>query len=144
MTNTGGAVSPPDDTYGSLTQRELTVLHEMGDGLTAAQIADRLAISPKTVESHKQRIYSKLGARNQSEAVAIALGRGLADRTKAVSLIVSSRTAGVDVRPRGARRRAPPHHRPRVLIGDADLFTRRRFARVCKRKSGCASSTATI
>lgn len=74
MTDTGGAVSPPADPRGSLTERELTVLHEMGDGLTAAQIADRLAISPKTVESHKQRIYSKLGAHNQSEAVAIALG----------------------------------------------------------------------
>ena len=39
MTDTGGAVSPPADPRGSLTERELTVLHEMGDGLTAAQIA---------------------------------------------------------------------------------------------------------
>src|SRR5579871_2679398 len=64
-------------TFG-LTPREVMVLDQMRAGLTAMQIARRLAISPKTVENHKIRIYSKLGARNQSEAVAIGMLRGLA------------------------------------------------------------------
>ena len=57
----------------SLTQREREVINEMALGLSSKAIAARLDISVKTVESHKTRIFSKLGVRTQSAAVAKAL-----------------------------------------------------------------------
>jgi DNA-binding CsgD family transcriptional regulator len=36
-----------------------------------------MGISPKTVENHKQRIFSKLGVQNQAHAVSVALRQGL-------------------------------------------------------------------
>ncbi len=60
-----------------LSQRELTVLQAMSDGLTTRAAANRLGIAEKTVEAHKSRIYTKLGARNQANAISIAVARGL-------------------------------------------------------------------
>lgn len=59
-----------------LTARELDVLQLIGAGCTSRDISDRLKISYKTVDNHKQRIFSKLGAQNQAQAVSIALRRG--------------------------------------------------------------------
>lgn len=61
----------------TLTQRELEVLRSIADGLTTGATARQLGIATKTVESHKARIFDKLGTRNQAEAVAIAVRRGL-------------------------------------------------------------------
>lgn len=61
----------------NLTSRELQVLALIGGGLTSAQIAERLGISAKTVESKRQALFSKLGVQNQSAAVAVAMRRGL-------------------------------------------------------------------
>jgi DNA-binding NarL/FixJ family response regulator len=44
----------------ALTDREVTVLELIGAGLPARQIAKRLHISPKTVDSHREHIKSKL------------------------------------------------------------------------------------
>lgn len=60
-----------------LTRRELEVLTAMAEGDTAAAIARRLGLSTKTVESHKTRLFAKLGARNQAHAVELASARGL-------------------------------------------------------------------
>src|SRR5579872_2297412 len=114
---TGPNPPPPID----LTPREVMVLDQMRAGLTAMQIARRLAISPKTVENHKIRIYSKLGARNQSEAVAIGMLRGLASAKPARA--ATSDETGPDAGRRGGRGAAASGGRaasPRVLIGDAD------------------------
>jgi DNA-binding NarL/FixJ family response regulator len=55
-----------------LTRRESEVLDFLADGLTNAEIAARLYVSMKTVDTHVGNILSKLGVRNRREAVARA------------------------------------------------------------------------
>jgi len=52
-----------------LTDRELEVLHLIGQGLSNPAIAERLIISVGTVKAHTNRIYGKLGVTNRVEAV---------------------------------------------------------------------------
>lgn len=61
----------------SLTARELDVLRGLHEGLTNRRLAARLGVAEKTVEAHKTRLFTKLGARNQAHAVRIAADRGL-------------------------------------------------------------------
>jgi len=56
-----------------LTVREIEVLECLHEGLRNADIASRLDISPRTVETHVSSIISKLGARSRTEAVRKAL-----------------------------------------------------------------------
>lgn len=63
-----------------LTAREREVLTLVAHGLTGKQVARHLGISPKTVEMHKSRIYSKLQVPNQAAAVRLALSDGLVGR----------------------------------------------------------------
>jgi len=60
-----------------LTSRQMEVLVLMADGLANAEIADRLFISPKTVDHHVSAILAKLEARTRSEAVSVAFQSGL-------------------------------------------------------------------
>lgn len=53
-----------------LTARERQVIELAARGLTAAQIADRLVIGRRTVETHLSRAYSKLGIRSKRDLVA--------------------------------------------------------------------------
>jgi DNA-binding NarL/FixJ family response regulator len=53
----------------ALTVREIEVLECLHEGLRNADIASRLDISPRTVETHVSSIISKLGARSRTEAV---------------------------------------------------------------------------
>jgi DNA-binding NarL/FixJ family response regulator len=62
-----------------LTSREAQVLGAIGAGATTRGVAVIMGISPKTVENHKQRIFSKLGVQNQAHAVSVALRQGLLD-----------------------------------------------------------------
>jgi DNA-binding NarL/FixJ family response regulator len=55
-----------------LTRREREILELMGHGLTHAEIARRLFISPKTVATHVEHILRKLGVRSRAQAVAVA------------------------------------------------------------------------
>jgi DNA-binding NarL/FixJ family response regulator len=64
----------------SLTERELSVLGALSEGLTNARIARRLGITENTVKFHLQNLYLKLGARTRTEAVAWYL-RESRDRT---------------------------------------------------------------
>jgi DNA-binding NarL/FixJ family response regulator len=66
-----GRAGPRD--YGRLTKRELEVLRLVGEGLTNAEIAKRLFISPKTAEHHVGRIYGKLQLRTRTELAAYAV-----------------------------------------------------------------------
>ena len=60
-----------------LTAREQEVLTLVGQGHTSAQIAERLFISVRTVETHRSNLTKKLGLRSQAEMVRIALRREL-------------------------------------------------------------------
>lgn len=91
----GGAVLPPsiaskvlrhysidssvvrDGMMGELTLRETEVLELMHQGIRNADIAKRLAISPRTVEAHVSSIISKLGAQSRTGAIHVALEKGL-------------------------------------------------------------------
>ena len=51
-----------------LTQRQLDVLDLLADGLTNAEIAERLVVSVRTVDSHVAAVLNKLGVRTRREA----------------------------------------------------------------------------
>ncbi|UOG77686.1 response regulator transcription factor (plasmid) [Hymenobacter tibetensis] len=59
-----------------LTTREQEILQLVADGLTTAQIADRLFTSPRTVETHRQNIMEKTGAKNTAALIKTALVKG--------------------------------------------------------------------
>jgi DNA-binding CsgD family transcriptional regulator len=61
----------------ALTPREAEVLRLGADGATSEEIATALHLTEHTVKSHLKRIQSKLGARNRTHAVALALRSGL-------------------------------------------------------------------
>ncbi len=60
-----------------LSDREVQVLRQIAHGLTHAQIATRLGISPHTVDTYVKRIRAKLGAGNKAELTRVALLDGL-------------------------------------------------------------------
>jgi DNA-binding NarL/FixJ family response regulator len=61
-----------------LTTRQLEVLREVRDGASNALIAERLHISPRTVEHHVAAIFTKLGVSSRAEAVARCVDLDLA------------------------------------------------------------------
>jgi DNA-binding NarL/FixJ family response regulator len=50
-----------------LTPREIEILQQIKKGLTSQQIADRIFVSPLTVETHRKNIHFKLGIKGQNE-----------------------------------------------------------------------------
>lgn len=67
----------PIDRYDLLTNREREVLHLAAQGLNYAEMGQRLAISPRTAETHRGNVLRKLGLKDQTELVCYALSRGL-------------------------------------------------------------------
>jgi two-component system, NarL family, response regulator NreC len=65
------------DLYDTLTNREREVLQLAAEGHTNVEIANRLFISPRTVETHRSNAMHKLGLRSQTELVRFALQRGI-------------------------------------------------------------------
>ena len=72
------AADAPSDAE-PLTARELDVLRLMAEGLPNKAIAARLRISDQTVKFHVASIGGKLGARNRTDAVRLAIRRGLVE-----------------------------------------------------------------
>ncbi|HUB73971.1 MAG TPA: response regulator transcription factor [Solirubrobacteraceae bacterium] len=60
-----------------LTAREVEVLRLIALGHTSAEIARKLHLSPRTIETHRAHIHRKLGLATRAELVRYALGRGL-------------------------------------------------------------------
>jgi ATP/maltotriose-dependent transcriptional regulator MalT len=65
-----------------LTQRQLEVLAMLAEGLSNAEIADRLFISAKTVDHHVSAILAKLEVHTRAEAVAVALQSNLINQNR--------------------------------------------------------------
>jgi len=63
--------------FEKLTDREQVVLKMVAEGFTAPEIGEHLTISPKTVDTYKQRIGEKLGLSHRTDYVKFALKLGL-------------------------------------------------------------------
>ncbi len=72
-----GAGSTRDRQGWDLTVREIEILEMLYQGLRNSEIAEKLSISPRTVEAHVGNIISKLGARSRTEAVRVAVEKNL-------------------------------------------------------------------
>lgn len=67
----------PAEPHERLTTREREMLHLVGEGLTSAQAAERLHISPRTAEHHRASLLRKLGLHGTADLVRYAAERGL-------------------------------------------------------------------
>ncbi len=70
-------VSANEDHYDGLSEREREVLQYTAEGFSSQEIADRLFISAKTVDTYRQRIMDKLNIHHRSELIRYALRKGL-------------------------------------------------------------------
>jgi len=60
----------------NISKREVEVLQLIAQGLTNQQIADRLFISPLTVDSHRKNLIIKLNAKNTASLISEAMAKG--------------------------------------------------------------------
>jgi DNA-binding NarL/FixJ family response regulator len=79
----GERVAPPDtgghDPVGVLSPRELETLRFLAAGLTNREIATRLGISVKTIDTHRGHVLKKLNLRNNADLTRFAIEHGLCD-----------------------------------------------------------------
>jgi len=70
---------PPRGSRGKLTRRQREILQLLANGESTAVAAHQLDVSEETVKSHTKHALARLGARNRTQAVAIALRESLID-----------------------------------------------------------------
>jgi DNA-binding NarL/FixJ family response regulator len=68
-----GEATQPSEQAAGLSDRELEVLELLGQGLGTAQIATRLSLSPKTVDTYREHLKSKLDLKNSAELIRYAV-----------------------------------------------------------------------
>jgi DNA-binding NarL/FixJ family response regulator len=73
----GGGPDPDTSPLEELTPREREVLALVGQGLSNAEIAEMLVLSPLTAKTHVARLFMKLGARDRAQLVVLAYETGL-------------------------------------------------------------------
>jgi DNA-binding NarL/FixJ family response regulator len=71
------AKTGPLESYETLTAREREILQMTAESQSSAEVGQRLFISPRTVEIHRQNAMRKLGLRNQGELIRYALKKGI-------------------------------------------------------------------
>lgn len=69
-------VSSVSEGQSHLTTREREILEEVATGRSAKQIAQRVGLAPRTVERYIENIRYKLGARNRTHLVTLAIASG--------------------------------------------------------------------
>ena len=69
----GGRIDPA---FAALSRRERETLALLADGLSNAEIAERLGISEKTVRNHLSHLFDKLGVWSRAQAIVFARERG--------------------------------------------------------------------
>jgi DNA-binding NarL/FixJ family response regulator len=74
-----GDIKISDSEYANLTPREQQVMRLIAEGFATKEIAERLFISPKTVENHRANIMNKLGLHTTLDLVKYAAKLGLID-----------------------------------------------------------------
>jgi DNA-binding NarL/FixJ family response regulator len=67
------------DPVSRLTLRQREILQLLARGLSAKEVAAKLAISPRTVEFHKYQMMETLGAKSSAELIRLAVRHGIAD-----------------------------------------------------------------
>lgn len=70
---------PPSGARGKLTRRQREILQLLSDGGSTVLAARELGLSEETVKTHTKNILARLGAKNRTHAVAIALRECLID-----------------------------------------------------------------
>ena len=70
---------PPRGSRGKLTRRQREILQLLADGGSTAAAARELGLSEETVKTHTKNVLARLGAKNRTHAVAIALRESLVD-----------------------------------------------------------------
>lgn len=71
------AQAAPADAYETLTTREREVLQLAAESSSLSEIAARLGISPRTVETHRENLMRKLGLQSQTDLIRYAFRRGI-------------------------------------------------------------------
>jgi RNA polymerase sigma factor (sigma-70 family) len=61
----------------TLSQREREILKLVAEGKTSQEIAERLSISPKTVDTYRSRLMQKMGVKNLAGLIKFAIRHGL-------------------------------------------------------------------
>ncbi len=64
----------------NLTKREIEVLQLISQEMTNSEIADKIFVSPRTVDTHRRNLLQKIGAKNTAGLVRYALTSGILDR----------------------------------------------------------------
>ncbi len=78
----GAGQQAPSDSYESLSEREQQVLRLVALGYTNKQIASRLYLSVKTVETYRARVMDKLHLKSRAALVRYSLQKGLLDTSQ--------------------------------------------------------------